>query len=203
MREVTRMNRNPLDTSVSLLERLQQEQFDQAAWREFVDRYGRLLLHWSRKWGADVAEAHDVTQEVLLSLVRQMRDFRYDPARSFRAWLKTVTHRTWAKLREERMRCEAPGGSRFAALFDSLPARENLALLLEQQAERELLDIAIQRVRGRVQPHTWDAFQLLALEECSGEEVSTRLGLPLSSVYVARHNVNKMLREELQLLLGE
>ena len=85
------MNRTPLDTSITLLERLQQEQFDQAAWRESVRRYGRLLLHWARKWGADVAEAHDVTQEVLLNLVRQMREFRYDPARSFRAWLKTVT----------------------------------------------------------------------------------------------------------------
>jgi DNA-directed RNA polymerase specialized sigma24 family protein len=54
-----------------------------------------------------------------------------------------------------------------------------------------------------VQPHTWDAFQLLALEDCSGEEVAGRLRMPLSSVYVARHNVHKMLREEMQLLLGE
>ena len=44
------MSRTPLDTSVTLLERLQQEQFNQTAWREFVDRYGRLLLHGA-KWG--------------------------------------------------------------------------------------------------------------------------------------------------------
>ena len=88
-------------------------------------------------------------------------------------------------------------------MFDSLPAREDLVSILEQQSERELLDIAMQRVRDRVQPQTWEAFRLLTVEDCAGELVASGLGMPLSSVYVARHNVQKMLREELQSLLGE
>lgn len=35
----------------------------------------------------------------------------------------------------------------------------------------ELLDLAMREVRGRVKPHTWQAFHLLAIERRSGEEV--------------------------------
>ena len=191
------------DTSPGLLKRLQQEQFDEAAWNEFVQRYGRLLLTWSRKWGANEADAHDLAQEVMLNLVRQMRDFEYDPTRSFRAWLKTVAQRTWGKLRADRAQLTSPGGSHFDSLFDSLLAREDLIRMIELEAERELLELAMKRVRERVQPHTWTAFELLTASELSGEEVSKQLQMSLSSVYVARHNVQKMLREELRVLLDE
>lgn len=192
-----------VDTSVSLLSKLRQEQLDEAAWREFVDRYGRLVLKWVRKWGANESEARDAAQEVLLNLVRQMRDFNYDPARSFRSWLKTVTQRTWANLRTKNERFNAPGGSWMDALLDSLPARDDLRQALEKQAEFELLELAMERVRSRVQPQTWRAFECLALECLSGETVSQQLAMPLSSVYVARHNVHKMLREEITRLMGE
>lgn len=190
------------ETSLNLLTRLQREHFDEAAWRDFVSRYGRLLICWARKWGADESDAQDMTQEVLLTLMRYMHTFSYDPARSFRAWLKTVAYHTFSKLRADHRRCAAPGGSCADAMFHSLPAREELVRILEQRAEHELLEVAMQRVRNRVLPHTWEAFRLLALEGDAGEAVATRLGVSLGSVYVARHKVKKMLLEEMQLLLG-
>lgn len=191
------------DTSLGLLERLQREQFDEAAWQEFVSRYGEVLLHWARRWGADETDARDVTQDVLLSMVQYMRAFHYDPLGSFRAWLKKVAYHALGKLRADQRRCAALGGSGATALFQSLLARDDLVILLERQAETELLDIAMQRVRSRVQPQTWEAFRLLALECQTGEAVAARLGVSLGSVYVARHKIKKMLQAELQQLLGE
>jgi len=88
-------------------------------------------------------------------------------------------------------------------LFDSLAAREDLLQKIEAEADRELLGLAVQRVRTRVQPQTWDAFEMLTSGGKSGEEVSSLLGMSLSSVYVARHNVQRMLREELRAMLDE
>ena len=65
-----------------------------------------------------------------------------------------------------------------------------------QKAEQDLVDLASERVRLRVKAKTWQAFELAALFGMSGEEIAERLGMPLASVYVARHNVVKMLREE-------
>jgi RNA polymerase sigma-70 factor (ECF subfamily) len=190
----------PPDTSVGLLERLRREQFDQEAWEEFVRRYGRVLIDWARRWGAGKSDANDLAQEVLLNLLRQMRGFHYDPAQSFRGWLKTVAYRTLSHQRQKSQRCVAPGGSRHAALIDSIEARENLQQILQREAELELFELAAQRVRHRVNPHTWEAFELTAVVGLSGEEASARLDMSLSAVYVARFNVQKMLREEIAML---
>jgi RNA polymerase sigma-70 factor (ECF subfamily) len=84
-------------TRVSLLLRLQSEN-DERAWEEFVQRYGPRIFQWCRRWGLQQADAEDVTQGVLLRVAQRMRTFRYDPGRSFRAWLKKVAHDAWVDL---------------------------------------------------------------------------------------------------------
>src|SRR5207302_450725 len=80
---------------LSLLSRLQRDPTDPAAWREFVTHYGRKIGLWCRQWGLQEADAEDVTQQVLVKLAAKVGDFRYDPSKSFRAWLKTVAHHAW------------------------------------------------------------------------------------------------------------
>jgi|LakMenEpi03Aug12_release.lakeMendotaPanAssembly.Ray.scaffolds.fasta_scaffold48486_3 RNA polymerase sigma-70 factor (ECF subfamily) len=190
------------DTSLGLLERLQSEQFDQKAWEEFVRRYGRVLTGWARRWGAQGSDSQDLAQEVLLKLLHQMRDFRYDPKQSFRGWLKTVAYRTLRRQQEKSQRYIPLGGSWHGRLVDSVEAREDLERLLWQHAERELFELAAEQVRQRVRAVTWQAFELAAIEGLGGEEIAARLGISLSSVYVARYNVQKMLREEILLIGG-
>jgi RNA polymerase sigma-70 factor (ECF subfamily) len=71
----------------------------------------------------------------------------------------------------------------------------DLARRLEEEYDRELLELAVFEVRRRVAPATWEAFRLLAFEDLSGAEVAARLGMNIGSVYVARSNVQKMLKE--------
>src|SRR5262245_38673592 len=184
-------------TSPTLLGRLAQSPTDQAAWGEFVDRYGPQILGWCTRWGLQPSDAQDVTQNILLELARQMADFRYDPAGSFRAWLKTVAYRAWLKFAEARRRPGlGSGDSGVAALLDSVAAGDDLLTRLDEEGERELLERAMARVQLRVQPNTWDAFRLLALEGLSGSEVAQRLGMKVGAVFVAKSNVRKMIEEE-------
>src|SRR5262249_27719327 len=88
-------------TSASLLERLRAPE-DQAAWRDFAGRYGPKIYKWCLRWNLQEADAEDVTQNVLLKLAAKMRTFAYDPSRSFRAWLKTVTHHAWRDFVDSR-----------------------------------------------------------------------------------------------------
>src|SRR5438105_5570316 len=94
-------------TSPTLLGKLARFPADQAAWGEFARRYGRKIYGWCRHWQLQQADAEDVTQQVLLKLAQKMRAFTYDPAHSFRAWLKTVTHHAWRDFVDSRRR---PGG---------------------------------------------------------------------------------------------
>ena len=183
-------------TSATLLGRLQQVPSDQAAWGEFIERYGRKIFGWCRQWNLQEADAEDVTQTVLLKLADKMRSFVYDPSRSFRGWLKTVTRHAWSDFWDSRAKEVAEGGSQAVQMLHTVEARDDLVRRLEDEFDRELLDAAVTRVRGRVTPRTWQAYQMTALEGRSGAEAAQALGMKVATVFVAKSKVLKMLQEE-------
>src|SRR5262245_5173527 len=97
-------------TSITLLRRLRQEPADQEAWAEFVRRYGPQVYRWCRRWGLQEADAEDVTQAVLVRLSARMRTFTHDPARSFRAYLRTLARYAWCDYLEASKQPGAGGG---------------------------------------------------------------------------------------------
>src|SRR5262245_40922238 len=98
-----------LETSTTLLGRLALFPLDQAAWEEFVKRYGPSVLGWCRRWGAQEADALDISQVVLAKLAVQMRHFAYDPSRSFRSWLRAVALNAWRDSLDARRPDAASG----------------------------------------------------------------------------------------------
>jgi RNA polymerase sigma-70 factor (ECF subfamily) len=185
-------------TNASLLRRVRQDAADQTAWSEFVNRYGRQVYEWCRKWRLQEADAQDVTQTVLVKLSVKMRSFAYDPARSFRSYLKTLTHYAWCDFLEGRKRPGAgEGGSQVLEQLATVEARDDLVRRLTAEFDQEMLDEAMHCVQERVEPHTWEAFRLTALEELSGAEAAERLNVNVATVFKAKSKVLKMLQEEI------
>ena len=190
------------NTSATLLARLRQVPPDQAAWAQFTERYGRKIYAWCRRWNLQEADAEDLTQDVLLKLAEKMQTFVYDPAKSFRAWLKTVARHAWSDSWSGRKAAIGAGGSQALELLQTVEAREDLVRRLEEEFDRELLDEAMARVRLRVMPRTWEAFDRTALQGQSGAEAAQALGMKVATVFVARSKVQKMIQEEMQQLEG-
>src|SRR4051794_24440998 len=181
-------------TRVSLLGRLRRDPTNQAAWDAFVEHYGPKIYAWCRRWNLQEADAQDVTQNVLLKLAAKMRDFQYDPSRSFRAWLKTVTHHAFSDFQQARKRPGlGSGDSQVGRLLDNVTAREDLVRRLEEEFDRELLNEAMARTRLRVAPQTWEAFRLTALEGLSGAEASAQIPMSVAQVFIAKRRVQKMI----------
>jgi RNA polymerase sigma-70 factor (ECF subfamily) len=193
-----------LRTHTSLLLRLRQAPPDQQAWAEFVDRYGRQIHAWGRRWGLQEADAQDVTQTVLLQLASKLRTFAYDRAQRFRAWLKTLTHHAWSDfLAARRPAVQGSGDSALGQLLDSVQARDELTRRLQETFDQELLELAIARVRARVEERTWEAYRLTAQEGLSGAQTAARLGMQVGTVYKAKSTVQAMLQETLRQLQEE
>lgn len=187
-------------TSVSLLGVFHHDPSNPEAWGEFVRRYRPKIYGWCCARGLQGADADDVAQIVLAKLTEKMRDFQYDPGRSFRAWLKTVTQRTLLDFVASRRRGAGRGDRQGWEILDSLEARADLERQLEEMFDRELLELAMIQVRRRVTPQSWDAFRLTALEGLSGADASRRLGMPVANVFMAKHRVQKTLQEEVRKL---
>lgn len=190
-------------TSASLLERLRLTPDDAAAWTEFVDRYGTVLYDWCRRWKLQDADAQDVTQAVLLRLVRGLRQFRYDPDQSFRGWLWRVAHNAWQDFVTARRRDAAATGSAESDPLAGVASRDDLMARLDEEFDRELLEEARARVRMRVEPHTWDAFRLTAEDDLPAADAAKRLGLPVATVFKAKSKVVNMLQQEIRRLEGK
>jgi RNA polymerase sigma-70 factor (ECF subfamily) len=190
-------------TSVTLLGRLSEDPEDQAAWGRFVDHYAPKIYGWCRKRGLQDADAEDVTQNVLLKLADKMRSFVYDAQGSFRAWLKTITqHACSDYLNARQRRTAGSGDSAILGLLENFEARLDLEQRLREAFDLELMDVAAERVRLRVATHTWEAFQLTAVEGWTGAAAAAKLGMKVATVFAAKCDVQKMLRQEIQSLDG-
>jgi RNA polymerase sigma factor (sigma-70 family) len=192
----------PVRTSASLLGRLRLDRTDPNDWADFVSRYTPLIQKWCRRWGLQDADAQDLAQDVLVRLASRMRSFQYDPAKSFRAYVKTLAHFSWCDLIESRKRSAASGSGDSAIMdkLDAVEARDDLQTRLADAFDQELLEEATARVRLRIEPRTWDAFRLTAIEGLSGSEAAAQTGMEVATVFKAKSKVQKMLREEVRRL---
>jgi RNA polymerase sigma-70 factor (ECF subfamily) len=185
---------DPARTSQTLLIRLR-DPGDQLAWEEFYARYTPMIRGWCRQWFP--RELEDMVQEVMVLLVRRLRDFEYQPGKRFRGYLKTVTHRLMADLKERRGGRPALDGH---GLIDEVEASQDLWERLAAEYDLELLDKAKDTVRARVDPRTWAAYLVTAEQGRPGADVARELGMKVGAVHQAKHHVLTMLQQEVKSL---
>jgi RNA polymerase sigma factor (sigma-70 family) len=187
-------------TSPTLLGRLATCPPDQAAWNEFVDRYGPRILHWCRAWGLQEADIMDVSQSVLAKLSVQLRNFHYDPSRSFRGWLRSVVRNAAHDATAARLKLADTGGTDLLHRLASVEARDDLVRRLDDEFDLELLDTATAAVRQRVTAKSWEAYQLTASEDRSAVTVAATLGMSVGAVYQAKSRIMQMIQDEVRRL---
>jgi RNA polymerase sigma-70 factor (ECF subfamily) len=187
-------------TSASLLFRVALLPPDEGAWKEFVGRYGPRVARWCRARGLQDADTEDVCQTVLTTLARRLRSFEYDPARSFRGFIRKVATDAIHDALAARGRLGGAGASDVFSLLATAESREDLSRRLEEEFDLELLHAAKELVSQRVAPQTWEAFRLTTDEGLSGAEAAARLGMRIGTIYQAKSSVMAMLQAEVQRL---
>jgi RNA polymerase sigma-70 factor (ECF subfamily) len=184
---------DPSRTRASLLIRLK-DSADQRAWEEFHDRYTPMIRGWCRHWYP--REAEDMVQEVLTRLVNCLRDFEYEPGKGrFRGYLKTVTHRLMADMKDRRSHTPMIGDEE---MLIEIEARQDLQDRLAAMFDLERLEQAKDRVRDRVTDRTWSAYVETAEQGRKPAEVARELGMTVGAVFQAKHSVITQLRREIE-----
>jgi RNA polymerase sigma-70 factor (ECF subfamily) len=193
-------------TRASLLVRIR-DGHDQEAWRQFVELYAPVVYGFARKRGLQDADAADVMQDVLRSVASAAERLNYDPSRgSFRGWLYTVARNKIFNFLQGSWHRHGRGAGDTGAQqrLEELAGPEwGLAESWDEEYERSLAALAMQRVQGEVQPATWQAFWQTAVQGHSAGEAGKALGMSAGAVYVARSRVLARLKEEVQRLQEE
>ena len=180
-------------TSASLLGRLRQDRSDRD-WDRFVQLYTPLLFAWARRLRLGNADAADLVQDVFLTLVRVLPEFRHDPERSFRAWLRTVFHNRWRDLQARpTTQPLTDEGVPLDDWLDDDPAHA----VAEAEYRQHLVERALELMRIDFSLATWQAFWECTVERRPAAEVAAELHLTVGAVYHAKARVLARLRQEL------
>jgi RNA polymerase sigma-70 factor (ECF subfamily) len=186
------------DTSVSLLERLQQRP-DADSWRRLVELYTPLLRGWLGRHALQASDADDLVQEVLAVVVRELPHFRHNRrAGAFRSWLRTVlVHRLRAFWQQRQARPQGTGDSAFARMLDELEdPHSGLSRLWDGEHDRHVLRRLLRWVEPDFARNTWQAFRRLALDGADPDAVAAELGMTVNAVCIAKSRVLQRLRQE-------
>lgn len=215
-----------LPTRQSLLSRLRNWD-DQDSWRQFFETYWRLIYDVAIRSGLDDAAAQDVVQETILAAAKQLPGFRYEPgAGSFKGWLLQITRRRIADSLRAQYRArglksaptgeegwqggESPGSGADPDGVANPPEREpagtapaDFEAIWDSEWNGHLAHAALDRLKARVNPRHFQAFELMTREEWSPGEVARSLGLNIAQVYLVRSRLRRQLRQELERLERE
>lgn len=179
-------------TPMSLLRRVSSSN-DPLAWREFVDLLLPVMWKWVARLKLAEHDAADLIQDVFVVLFKELPGFRYDPQRSFRAWLWTVLKRRAI----DGQRKQQP----LALDPEQVIVTHDLPLLDESDFRSVLLSRALSIVQAEFAPQTWRAFWEHVINGRSAADVAVELSIAPGSVYVAKGRILGVLKERLRDML--
>lgn len=197
-----------IPTRLSLLSRLKRWD-DHGSWREFFDTYWKFLYSVAVKSGLSDEDARDVVQETVVAVAKGLRDGRFKAAEgsSFKAWLQLIVRRRVADhLRKRRLpevaSVPSDDDTTRTSTVERAPAPEAEAVneVWEEEWAKNLADAAIERVKQRVSAKQFQMFDLYVLKEWPVGEVARTLKANLAQVYLAKHRVTALIKQETEKL---
>ena len=190
------------ETRLSLLFRAQTG--EENAWKDLNDLYRPLIIAWLNRQGVPAGDLEDLSQDVLLSVVKNLPTFEHSGRRgAFRSWLRTIIcSRTTDYWRAVDAGTKASGGSgATAALQQIADPDSDLNRQWDEEHDRYVLNCLLDMVEEEFEPTTLRAFRRLALDGASGAETAEELGLSVTAVYVAKSRVLQRIRQEAEGLI--
>jgi RNA polymerase sigma-70 factor (ECF subfamily) len=172
-------------------------------WAQFDERYRPVLLMTARRLGLNHQDAEDAAQETLASFAKTYRDGRYDRDKGrLRNWLLGIARHKIQDIHRRRTKREILEADRPATTgFLSKISDRQVDTTFEVEWQRALLRDCLREVRNQVEAKTFEAFELVALQQQPAAEVAARLGISRDSVYQSKCRVLRhisRLRKELE-----
>ena len=193
-------------TRASLLNRIKNPE-DQESWKEFFDRYSRLIYSVAAKAGLNHAEAEEVVQETFITLARTMPNFNYDPTKSFKSWLLKVTGRKILdqfRKRKRRQNINEPSTARDGrtATIERIPDPNsaNVESIFEEEWAERILEMALEKVKTKVNASQFQIYDLYVIKKWPPAKVARTLGIKTGGVYLAKFRVGTLVKREVKAL---
>jgi RNA polymerase sigma-70 factor (ECF subfamily) len=185
-------------TSQSLLDRLRNARPDAPDWQRLQSLYLPLIRTWLARVPGVGDEVNDLSQEVLIVVIRELPAFQRRRDGAFRAWLRQITVNRIRGFYKARHKQPLAGkGDETDRLLNQLEdSTSDFARQWDREHDRYVFERLLAAVRPDFEADTWGAFTRFALEGQPAAIVARELGTTENAVVVAKYRVLKRLREE-------
>lgn len=171
------------------------QRHDERAAERLVTTYGRRVYRLAIRVTGNRADAEEVTQDALLTVVRKIALFR--GASAFSSWLYRITANTaYQKLRSRRRRRDVPTDAPAICLEEAASSADRTPTTEDPVAGRELRD-AIQAAINALPTLYRDVVVMHAVEGRSKQEIAGLLGISVAAVRSRMHRSRLVLRTRL------
>ena len=181
-------------TTTALLNSLHDDD-NEAAWRQFDDRYRPILIGFARRLGLPEADAVDVAQETTVQFIKEYREGKYDRERGrLRSWLLGIARYRVAGVYRKRATSRVSRGE--SAIVD-LPRDQEVEEAWDTERRMTILRAALDQLRNttKIAEKTIRAFEMVALQQQPTAQAAAELDMSENDVYLAKSRVASKLRE--------
>ena len=194
-----------IPTRQSLLSRLKDYEDDES-WQDFFHTYWKLIYGMAMRSGLTDTEAQEVVQETIIAVSKHMPDFKYDRTKgSFKGWLLQLTRwRIQDQLRKRKRDANSialgDDGSRQTQVMDTIPDPVAVEAVWDDEWQKNMVEGALQRVKGRVKPKQYQVFDLYVLKGWPIAKITATLGVNFGQIYLAKYRVTALIKKEIKAL---
>jgi RNA polymerase sigma-70 factor (ECF subfamily) len=186
-------------TTTLILEGLANSENSQA-WSGFVGYFKPILVGFARKSGLNQQAAEDFAQQALLEFFKSYRTGRYDREKGrLSHWLfgiaRKVLSQTFRRSKPEKVATDLQRSTSDSQPLENFADPSAAEDLWQQQWEKMVMQICMDRARKEFDEKTFAAFEMYALQDLEPTEVAKRLGLSRNAVYIAKSRILSRLRE--------
>jgi RNA polymerase sigma factor (sigma-70 family) len=180
---------------------------DNTTWQQFFDRYWKLIYEVAVRSGLTESEAKDVVQETVVTVAKKIGSFEYNREQgSFKGWLLTITRCRIVDEFRKRPRFQTTSihnpaaDSAATSTIDRIPdeGTNDLVALWDEEWRKNLMDVAVERVKRQVKARHFQVFELSVLRNWSAHQIARALNLNLGQVYLTKHRLVKLVRNEVK-----
>lgn len=166
-------------TRKSLLARIKEG--NEISWEEFYHNYRPLILLRGGDLGLAAGERDELVQIVMTEIFKGRENFLYDRNLGrFRDYLKKIIHHRAVSLLRQRRNVETP------LERDDFVQDNKLEEYWDDEWRGHILTMALESLKSHVEPLTYQAFMLYAVQGRDCREVAEFLDISINSVYVAK-----------------
>jgi RNA polymerase sigma factor (sigma-70 family) len=156
-----------------------------------------VIYRLARARGLQDADAQDISQRVLMAIAASIGGWeRSSESVRFRHWLRRVARNAIVNALVRQPYDRGAGGTASHELLTEHPNTDpQTDGQIELEYRRELYLRAADIVRGDVEAHTWRAFEMTVVENCSIEKAALELEKSVGTIYAARSRIMRRLRD--------